>query len=248
MRLEGERTLVTGAGSGIGRAIALAFAREGARLVVADMDEKGGRETAEMVGGAYVRCNVSDTAQVEAMVKFAVQHLGGLDILVNNAGIGVAGKVHETTPADWDLQMTVNARGCYLGCHFAVPVMLEQGRGKIINIASVAGMVGVRDRAAYCASKGAIVGLTRAMAVDYATMGIRVNAICPGTVDSPWIGKILASNPDPVAARKTMEARQPIGRMGKPEEIAGAAVYLASPEADFMHGSCLVIDGGLTAQ
>jgi NAD(P)-dependent dehydrogenase (short-subunit alcohol dehydrogenase family) len=169
--------------------------------------------------------------------------------MVNNAGIGKAGTVLEQTEAEWDAMMSVNAKGTFFGCKYAVRQMLGQkDRGCIINIASVAGQVGVLNRAGYCASKAAIVGLTKSVASDFAEAGIRVNAISPGTVDSPWIQKILAGQPEPVEARRQMEQRQPIGRMGTPEEIAHLVCFLASDEASFITGSNYVADGGLTAR
>lgn len=143
--------------------------------------------------------------------------------------------------------MAVNLRGVFLGCKHAVRIMKRQGAGVIINTASVAGLVGVKERAAYCASKGGVIALTRAMAADHALDNIRINCICPGTVDSPWVGRILSNHPNPEEGRRAMAARQPIGRMGTPEEIAQAALFLAQPESSFVHGSALVIDGGLTA-
>jgi len=243
---------VTGAGSGIGQAIALLFAAEGARVYAFDLDPEGLRETeAKAAYGLTIsthRLDVTQSDQVRAAWEMIVRESGRLDILVNNAGVGVAASVDQTEEADWDRIMAVNMKGVFLGCKYGVPIMKNQGGGVIINMASVAGMIGVKDRAAYAASKAGVIGLTKAMAVDHAADGIRVNCICPGTVDSPWVGRILADRPDPAAERKAMEARQLLGRMGTPEEIAHAALYLAQPQAAYVHGTALVIDGGLTAQ
>lgn len=252
MKFAGKAVLVTGAGSGIGRAMVQAFAREGASVLVVDLNPAAGQESVDLVragGGtaAFFQADVTREDQVQAMIQACVDRFGSLDILCNNAGIGVAGRCHETAEADFDRIMAVNVRGAFLGCKYAIPVFLRQGGGIIVNTASVAGLVGVKDRAAYCASKAAVVGLTRSLAVDYARDNIRVNAICPGTVETPWVARINAHLGDYETIRQQMNARQLLGRMGTPEEIAAAAVYLASPEAGFVHGSCLIIDGGLTA-
>lgn len=250
MKFQGTTVLVTGAGSGIGRAIALAFAREGAHVLAADIDPDAAAETARLAGPRTVphQVDVSDSASVQAMIAACLDRFGRLDVLVNNAGIGIAARVTETSEADWDRIMAVNARGVFLGCKYAIPAMVRQGGGVILNMASVAGLVGVRDRAAYCAAKGAVIALTRAIAVDHARENIRVVAICPGTVETPWVARINAHLGDYETIRAQMNARQLLGRMGTPEEIAAACLYLASPEAAFVHGSCFVIDGGMTAQ
>ena len=252
-KLAGKAALITGAGSGIGEAMALLFAREGAAVVVADYDAAGGEGTVDQVRAAggtafFVRADVSQAADAERMVSAAVERYGRLDILCNNAGIAVAAVCHETSEADWDRTMAVDLKVVFLGCKYAIPHMLQRGSGVICNTSSVAGQVGVPNRAAYCAAKAGVVGLTKSIAIDYAERGIRCNALLPGTVDSPWIGKILAQQADPEAQRKLMEARQPIGRMGRPEEIAAAALFLCSDDGAFVTGAGLVVDGGLTAR
>ena len=245
--------VVTGAASGIGYATAAAFAAIGDRVVVADYEPVAAEAAASALRdtGAEaiaVTVDVSNRSQVDAMVATAVEHFGGLDVLVNNAAIGVAGDLLETTAADLERTLAVNVIGTFGCCQAAIPVMLAAGGGVIVNVASVVALAAVERRAAYTASKGAIVALTRSIAVDFMRRGIRCNAVAPGTVDSPWIGRILEGQPDPVAARQAMVDRQPIGRLGRPEEIAAAIRYLASPEAAFVHGSCLVIDGGFSAR
>lgn len=252
MKLANKTAVITGAGSGIGQAIALLFASEGARVYGFDIDEAGLKQTeAKAPYGSKLSTRVVDVSQadqVKEALQAVVDESGRLDILVNNAGIGIAATVDDTDEDDWDRLMAVNLRGVFLGCKYGVRIMKQQGGGVIINMSSVAGIVGVKNRAAYSASKAGVYGLTKAMAVDHAADGIRVNCICPGTVDSPWVGKIIADQPDPEAVRKGMEARQLIGRMGTPEEIAHAALYLAQDESAYVHGSALIIDGGLTAQ
>lgn len=252
--LTGKVAVVTGAASGIGEAIARKLSREGAFVAVCDLDESGGTRVVsdlEKEGGhaRFFRLDVSREEQVKSVLQEIAQNYQKIDIMVNNAGIGKAGTVLEQTEAEWDAMMSVNAKGAFFGCKYAVKHMLTQKeRGCIINIASVAGMVGVLNRAGYCASKAAIVGLTKSVASDFAEYGIRVNAISPGTVDSPWIQKILAGQPEPEKARLQMEQRQPIGRMGSPQEIANLVCFLASDEASFITGSNYVADGGLTAR
>jgi NAD(P)-dependent dehydrogenase (short-subunit alcohol dehydrogenase family) len=252
-RLEGKVSLITGAGSGIGQAMAVLFAREGSKVAVADISAEGGQETVRCIrdeGGEaeFFQVDVSSAAQVRRMVEAVIARFGRIDILCNNAGIGVAATVVDTTEEDWDRVINVDLKGVFLGCKYVIPHMLRQGGGVIVNTASVAGMVGVLNRAAYCAAKAGVIGLTKSIAVDFVTKGIRANCVCPGTVETPWIEKILAQQPDPVAERQRMIERQPMGRMGKPEEIAAAALYLASDEAAFVTGTELVIDGGLTAR
>jgi NAD(P)-dependent dehydrogenase (short-subunit alcohol dehydrogenase family) len=253
MKLEQRVAVITGAGSGIGQAMARLFAREGARILAADVNESTAQETAHMITETGGTCrtfavDVSRPDQVRAMIDQAIAAFGRIDILCNNAGIGSTTDVVECEPDEWDRVMTVNVKSVYLGCKYAIPHMLAQGGGVIVNTASVAGMVGLPKRASYSASKGAVIALTRQVAVEYVEQGIRVNCLCPGTVDSPWVGRLLQQADDPVAARQALVARQPLGRLGTPEEIAAAALYLVSDDAAFITGTGLVIDGGLTAR
>ncbi|MCC6728557.1 MAG: SDR family oxidoreductase [Chthonomonadales bacterium] len=251
-RLDGQATLVTGGASGIGAAICRAFAAQGARVVVADIDEAGARRLAESLGASAIaaRADVTSPADVEAALAAAVERFGRLDVLVNNAGIGFVGGADETPLSDFERLMQVNVHGVWHGCRAAVPIMLEQGSGCIINIGSVAGLVGVERRFAYCATKGAVMAMTRQLAVDYATRGIRANCVAPGTIHTPFVDAYLhrfhAGEEEAMTA--ALHARQPIGRMGTPDDVAGMAVYLASSEAAFVTGAVLAIDGGWTAR
>lgn len=253
MKLHDRAAVITGAGSGIGRAMALLFAREGARILAADVNADAAQETAALVEGAGgqalpLQVNVTEPAEVEAMLRRARDAFGGVQILCNNAGIGSTTDVVDCEPDEWDRVMAVNVKGVYLGCKYGIPLMLENGGGSIVNTASVAGMVGIVKRAVYCASKGAVIALTRQVAVEYVERGIRCNCVCPGTVDSPWVGRLLSQADDPPSARAALIARQPIGRLGTPEEVAAAALYLCSDDASFITGSSLVLDGGWTAK
>ena len=249
-RLEGKRAVVTGAGAGIGRAIAIRLSSEGARVALADMDEQGAKSVAgEIEGETMVRqTDVSRATEVEALVRSVVEEWGGLDVMVNNAGVGVAGTTPETDEDDWDRLMDVNLKGTFLGMKYAIPAMRESGGGSIINISSVAALVGIPDRAAYSATKGGILALTRAAAIDHAEEGVRINCIAPGTVDTPWVERITAGYEDPEEARANMQARQPHGRLVTPEEIAAMAAYLASDEAASCIGACMIVDGGVSAR
>ena len=256
-RLEKKIAFVTGAGSGIGESIARLFAQQGAHVVLADLREDGAqqvaREIQEAGGSARVQSlDVAEESQVKAAIEQVAALEGRLDILVNNAGISHVGSLLETSLEDWERLMRVNARGVFLCAREGVRQMLAQSPhgGTIINMASVAAMIGIERRLPYCASKGAVLALTRSIAIDFATQGIRCNAICPGTVQTPFVEGYLARNfaghEDEV--RQQLHARQPIGRMGQPDEIAYAALYLASDEAAFVTGSAFVIDGGWTAK
>jgi NAD(P)-dependent dehydrogenase (short-subunit alcohol dehydrogenase family) len=253
MKLQDRVAVITGAGSGIGQAMARLFAREGARILAADLNAGAAQATADAITGGGGTCrpftvDVSQPEQVQAMIAAALAAYGRIDILCNNAGIGSTTDVVACEPDEWDRVMTVNVKSVYLGCKYAVPPMLAQGSGVIINTASVAGMVGLVKRAAYSASKGAVIALTRQVAIEYVEQGLRVNCLCPGTVDSPWVGRLLDQAEDAAAARAALVARQPMGRLGTPEEVAAAALYLASDDAAFITGTGLVIDGGLTAR
>lgn len=243
--------LVTGAGSGIGRAAALALAAEGARVVAADLLEASAEETARRVrdagGEALAACaDVASAAEVEAMVARAVQHFGRVDLAVFSAGTGgVDARTHEHEEADWRRVLDINLTGVWLCMKHVLPGMLEQGSGVIVNVASVAGLIGYPRHAAYGASKHGVIGLTRAAALEYARRGIRVNAVCPGFTRTPMVEAGLLGGD--AAAEEQLTSRIPLGRLGTPEEIAGAIVYLCSDAAAFAVGQCLVLDGGITA-
>jgi len=250
MRLDGKICIITGGGSGIGRAACLLFAKEGAKVVVADKARDAAeRVAAEAGNGAWpVEVDVASSRSVQAMIAATVQRFGRIDVLVNNAGYGIAGSVVETSEADWDRLMAVNVNGVFYGCKYVIPVMQKQGGGVIVNTASVVASVGIRNRAAYCASKGAVAALTRAMALDHVGDGIRINCVAPGTIDSPYFSEILGKSENPAELRRQLEARQAMNRLGRPEEIAAGMLFLASDESSFMTGAMLTIDGGMTAQ
>jgi 2-keto-3-deoxy-L-fuconate dehydrogenase len=253
-RLDQKIALVTGAGSGIGEAIARVFAAQGAFVVIADRDSNAAARVAGDLGAQAepLTLDVADEAQVDTAFAAVAARRGRIDIVVNNAGVSHVGNVLETTLAEWERVMSVNATGVFLVARAAVRQMLAQqpAGGSIINMASVASNVGLERRFPYSASKGAVLSLTRSIAIDFARTGIRCNAICPGTVQTPFVDGYLARNfPDNTEeVRGTLHARQPVGRMGLPHEIAHAALYLASDEAVFCTGSALTIDGGLTAR
>ena len=254
-RLDGKVALITGAGSGIGEQIALLFARQGAAVVIGDVDEARGASVARSItraGGKalFQRLDVTSAASAEAAVGACVDAFGGLHVLVNNAGIGYVGDVLETEESEYENLMAVNVKGVFLCSKAAVAHMVEHGGGAIINLASVAGQIGLSRRFAYSATKGAVIAMTRSMAVDLVKRGVRVNCICPGTIHTPFVDGYLdrfhSHNREETLAG--LHARQPLGRMGRPDEIAYAALYLASDEASFATGSAMVVDGGLTAQ
>ena len=249
-RLEGKRAIVTGAGAGIGRAIALRLASEGARVALADVDEEAAKKVASEIDGETLvrRTDVTRVDEVEALVASAVEAWGGLDVMVNNAGVGVAATVVDTTEEDYERVMDVCVRGTLLGMKYAIPAIKDSGGGSVINMSSVAALVGIADRAVYSAAKGAILSLTRAAAIDHVGEGVRVNCIAPGTVDTPWVSRITAGYDDPEEARANMQARQPHSRFVTPEEIAAMAAYLASDEAASCIGACMIVDGGVTAR
>jgi NAD(P)-dependent dehydrogenase (short-subunit alcohol dehydrogenase family) len=249
--LIGKVALVTGAASGIGRASACAFAREGARVVVADVDEAGGAETVALIrhsGGEarLVTTDVSRATEVERMVQQIIDTYGRLDCAHNNAGIsqGYGLRTAELGEADWDAVLAANLKGVWLCMKHEIPRMLEQGHGAIVNTSSVLGLVGTEGGAAYVASKHGIVGLTRTAALEYARSGIRVNAVCPGAILTPLLQRGF---PSP-AAMDHLIAMEPVGRIGEPEEVAGAVVWLCSDAASFVTGHAMTVDGGLTAR
>jgi NAD(P)-dependent dehydrogenase (short-subunit alcohol dehydrogenase family) len=249
-QFEGKVALVTGAASGIGRASALAFAREGAKTVVADVLVEGGEETVRMIKEAggdalLVRTDVSKSAEVEGLIQKIVETYGRLDYAHNNAGIaGADAPTADCTEENWDHTIATNLKGVWLCMKYEIPQMLKQGGGAIVNTASTAGLVGLEGSPAYCASKGGVVQLTRAAALDYAKAGIRVNAVCPGVIRTPMVEPLVG---DPEAEARLI-AVEPIGRMGKPEEVAEAVVWLCSDAASFVTGTAMPVDGGLVAQ
>lgn len=251
-RLAGKVALVTGAGSGIGQAAAVRFAAEGAAVAVLDLRAEAAAETAALIAkqdgrALALAADVSDATQVEDAVARAAAEFGRLDVLYNNAGVDSSGSVAVAEEADWDRSVGINAKGTFLCSRAAVRQM---NSGSIINQGSVAGLVGVPNFAAYCAAKGAVIALTRSMAIDLAPRGIRVNVICPGTVYTPLMEPMLRARGDGDLAAGLAKTvlKYPIGRLGTPEEIANVALFLASDEASFMTGSVITADGGMTAQ
>jgi NAD(P)-dependent dehydrogenase (short-subunit alcohol dehydrogenase family) len=244
--------VVTGAASGIGRATAVWMARDGYEVAMMDLDAAGLSETRaqiQRVGGKAhdFTVDLCDPLAVGSVTREIAVTIGAPEVLVNVAGIGVAATVLETSDEDWSRVLAVNLTGPFLTTRATLPLMLDRGTGVIVNIASVGGLVGLARRAAYCASKAGLIGLTKAIAVDHARDGIRCVAICPGTVETEWLGKILANAPDPAAAREAMAARQLDGRLGTPDEIAAMVSFVAGPSGRFINGAALVIDGGMTA-
>lgn len=250
--LENKTTLVTGAGSGIGAAIAETFARAGAFVLVADRDEAAGNSSSEAIRAAggqaqFASLDVSDEAACQRLAEQVIQEKGHLDVLVNNAGIGHVGSAANTTGEDMDRLYRVNVKGVFHLAKAFLPSMLARKAGNIINLASIGGVVAVKDRFAYCTTKFAVVGMTKSLALDYAKEGIRCNCICPGRVETPFVTGWLKKYPDPEKAYADACATQAVGRMGRPDEIAAAALYLASDESAFVTGSEFIIDGGWTA-
>jgi len=250
--LKSKVALVTGAGSGIGASIAEVMARAGAHIFVADCDQRAGGATAKSIldnGGLadFLLLDVTQESDCARARQSIHERFGRLDVLVNNAGIGHVGTMLQTTGADLDRIYAVNVRGVFNVAKAFLAAMVERRSGVIINMASIGGVVGVRDRLAYTTTKFAVVGLTKAMALDHALDGIRVNCICPGRVETPFVKARLEEYPDPEKAYREMAATQALGRMARPEEIAAAALYLASDEASFVTGTDFIIDGGWSA-
>ncbi|OBZ07739.1 MULTISPECIES: SDR family NAD(P)-dependent oxidoreductase [Bacillales] len=251
MRLQGKVALLTGAGSGIGKTTAELFAKEGATVIVNDIDEAKGQETAKTIqesGGSalFLHADVTDSDSVQSMVKEAIKVHGKIDILFNNAGISGVGALHEIEPEAWDRVVQVNLRGVFLPSKHALPYMMERRSGNIINMSSCIAEIGLARRASYSATKGAVLALTKSMQVDYAKYNIRVNAVLPGTIMTPFVEQYLKNSyEDPEAAIAAIKTRQLSGELGRPADVANGVLFLASDESSFMMGSPLYIDGGV---
>ncbi|MBL6448751.1 SDR family oxidoreductase [Fulvivirga sp. 29W222] len=246
---EDKVALVTGGAFGIGRATAIAFAQRGAKVVVADWVEDN--ETIDAIkkdGGTaiFVKCNVSDTGDVASMVHKAVEQFGSLDFAVNNAGIeGDTAPVHECSEKNWEKVLGVNLKGVWLCMKHEIPIMLNQGKGSIVNLASIAGLVGFPGLPAYVASKHAVIGLTKTAALENAKLGLRINAVCPGVIKTPMVDRVTGKDK---TVEKAYEDMEPVGRMGRPEEVAEAIVWLCSDAASFVTGESMAVDGGWIAK
>ena len=248
MRLDGKVALITGGASGMGRVASELFASEGAKVVLTDVNDDAGEEAAAAAGNgaAYVHADVSKEEDAKRMIDTAVDRFGKLDVLYNNAGImpGDDGSVHSTEKRVWDVVLDVNVKGVAFGCKFGIPAMLESGGGSIINVASfVAWMGAATSQTAYTASKGAVLSMTREIAVEYARKGIRCNALCPGPIETPLLMQLLSDE----EKKQRRFVHIPMGRLGRAEELAKAALFLASDDSSFMTGASLIVDGGVTA-
>jgi NAD(P)-dependent dehydrogenase (short-subunit alcohol dehydrogenase family) len=247
MRLEGKVAIVTGAASGIGRATTELFAAEGARVVAVDLNEAAGHEL-ESASVAFVRADVSSGADVQRFVRAAVERFGGLDILFNNAGIAIFKTLEETSEEEWDRVVDVNLKACYLGIKHAIPEMRRRGGGAIVNTASVHGFATAGQVGAYGATKHGVIGLTKAAALELARDNIRVNAVCPGAIETPLMRSNLRAVGDEAEELRKIAQSEPLGRVGQPHEIARAVLFLVSDEASFATGAPFLIDGGLVAR
>jgi NAD(P)-dependent dehydrogenase (short-subunit alcohol dehydrogenase family) len=248
MRLDGKVALITGGGSGMGKVASKQFAVEGAKVVLTDVNDEAGAATADAIGedALYVHADVSKESEAESMVRATIDRFGRLDVLYNNAGVMLAddGSVHTTDESIWDMTLSINVKGVAFGCKYGIPAMLENGGGSIINVASFVAWLGAAtSQTAYTASKGAVLAMTREIAVEYARKGVRCNALCPGPIDTPLLAELLS---DP-ARRQRRFVHIPMGRLGRAEELAKAALFLASDDSSFMTGSSLIVDGGITA-
>jgi NAD(P)-dependent dehydrogenase (short-subunit alcohol dehydrogenase family) len=250
MRLKDKIVIITGAGSGIGKSTAALFASEGATVIIADVHKDSGKAAVteiEATGGnaVFIPCDVTDASSTTVMADQVVNTFGRIDVLFNNAGISGVGAVHEVSEEVWERVMRVNVTGVFLTCKAVLPYMMKTKKGSIINMSSGIAEIGVAERASYSASKGAVLSLTKAMQVDYAPYGIRVNALLPGTIMTPFVEGYLKTSLDPEASVAAIKRRQLGGELGKPEDVARAALFLASDESEFVMGSPLYVDGGL---
>ena len=253
MRLAKKTALVTGASRGIGRATALACAREGAKVALLGIDDDQGEAAtaacrAQGTEARWFHADLGSEAAIEAALRSIVDAWGGIDVLVNNAGVYLKGTVLTTSLEDWERLMRVNLTGAFLCAKHALPAMLARGGGSIVNVASEAGVVGIAGQTAYNVSKAALISLTQSMALDFAAQRLRVNCVCPGTTLTPLVEEAVAQESDPAAALDRLSGMRPLGRLGRPEEIAEAIVFLASDAAAYATGAVLCVDGGYTAQ
>lgn len=253
MRLKDKVAIITGAGSGIGQATAVLFSKEGAYVVIADIDKEKGTITLDLIknqnGDAiFVETNVSNAESVRKMVNAALDNYGKIDILVNNAGIFFDAKVIDMTEDEWNRIMDINLKSVFLCCKYCIPEMIKNKSGSIVNVSSESGIIGEKDLSAYCVSKSGIIALTKCIAIEYAEYNIRANSVCPGTIETALVKDFIRKAADPAKALHNFQCVRPANRLGHPNEIAAGILYLASDESPYATGSILSIDGGFTAQ
>ncbi|MBM7633405.1 SDR family NAD(P)-dependent oxidoreductase [Geomicrobium sediminis] len=247
MRLRQKIAIITGGGSGIGQRTAIRFANEGATVVIADIDPENGQQTADALKGdqRFIRTDTTDASSVHEMVEKVIEEYGRIDVLFNNAGVSGVGRLHEVDEHDWDRVMNINVKGVFLPSKSVIPHMIKAESGVIVNMSSCIAEIGLGERASYATSKGAVLSLTKQMQVDYAKYNIRVNALLPGTIMTPFVEDYLSRAEDPDKAIAKIKTRQLSGDLGKPEDVADAALFLASDDSRFMMGSPLYVDGGV---